>query len=579
MKMPTVITPRRVSLLIGFMVARLVMVSAQAADPVIMLPPLMVEERDNALQWRYVAIPGLEVLSVCSDSTTEAYIARQTRLAEMLRVLLPDRFQVHLTVPEAHVLFNEETGRARSPEIIAEMVHKAGATVTSDGVVRGEGGLPSMGRMGRYDGLQRPQIQFLPNMRLADLDVVRVFAIMSDAAGNRADFTYSSDRVAFQLARRTPALPDWFMVGMMGLYQRARIGEYDIDFKPLVWLSDEESTALARDPKRPRTLVPLQELFTYRPVASGGTPREGDRIWRAQAELFVRWAIVDATRRAQLWQWLDHLDKGAPTEDAFQACFNTGFADARDRLSDYLPTAVKRAAQLPAPKKEPTPNVKLRPATDGEIARIRGDWERLEISLVRQRYPALTQKYFEQARRTLHRAYDRGDRDPRLIAEMGLAELDGGSAAEARELLEAAVRVGVVRPRVFLELARLRYTEIEAGNAERPFTSEEAGRVLVLLRLAHIDAPPLPDVYVLANKVWLRTRQPLDADDLKLVSEGAHYFPGVPAIVLSAIQLHVASGATAPAIAFAARGEERIRDPAVKERLVQVRSELAGAAK
>lgn len=111
------------------------------------------------------------------------------------------------------------------------------------------------------------------------------------------------------------------------------------------------------------------------------------------------------------------------------------------------------------------PPLALRLATDGEIARIKGDWERLEINYVRQRYPDLATKYIEQARRTLLRAYDRNDRDPRLLAVLGLCEVDAGNDAGARDYLETAARLEIVRPRVWLELARLRLADYLAAPA------------------------------------------------------------------------------------------------------------------
>ena len=41
----------------------------------------------------------------------------------------------------------------------------------------------------------------------------------------------------------------------------------------------------------------------------------------------------------------------------------------------------------------------------------------------------LTPKYLEQARRTLKRGYDRDERDPRLLAVLGLCEIDAGNDA------------------------------------------------------------------------------------------------------------------------------------------------------
>src|SRR3954462_15300826 len=103
---------KRAAICIAWAIAQPVAQGAQtlaADDPVIRLPPLMVEEVDRALTWRYGARPGFEVLSVCDDATTVEFEDRQMRLAELMTLILPQRFQAQLAVPEAIVLFNEET--------------------------------------------------------------------------------------------------------------------------------------------------------------------------------------------------------------------------------------------------------------------------------------------------------------------------------------------------------------------------------------------------------------------------------------------------------------------------------------
>src|SRR5690606_17013148 len=111
-------------------------------------------------------------------------------------------------------------------------------------------------------------------------------------------------------------------------------------------------------------------------------------------------------------------------------------------------------------------------------ARIRGDWERQQISFVRQRFPEMVEAYVEQARRTLRRAYDRGERDPQLMAVLGLTEKDAGNPALARGFLEAAVREKAVRPRANFELALMRFKELAEFAAERKLDPNEVQSVL-----------------------------------------------------------------------------------------------------
>src|SRR5207237_10763011 len=130
------------------------------------------------------------------------------------------------------------------------------------------------------------------------------------------------------------------------------------------------------------------------------------------------------------------------------------------------------------------PDFTLRPAGDVEVARIKGDWERLEIGYVKAQFPVLEPKYVEQARRTLRRGHDGGSRDPRLLAVMGLCEVDAGNDIAAREFLEdAAARGQSLRPRAWFELARLRFAALEArrDGAGAGLTPAQASGVLTPL--------------------------------------------------------------------------------------------------
>ena len=542
---------------------------------VVTLPPLMVEGKNAPVRWRYLELPGLEVLSVCDDYTTEEFVQRRLRLNELLHVLVPERFCARSSVPVAHILFNEATGRAQSQEIIREMVSKEGASLASDGTVTlpySEQTAPTFGRLPAMRA--SPRISFLPNLRVSDMDATTVFAIISET--NHPKFTFTPDEVEFFLKRRTPALPDWLIEGVLGLYRQAELHDDEVVVRPATWPSDMESAALQRDPKRPSILLPMQELLTRVRPGDGQELGETDRVWQLQCALLVRWALADKSgaRKEAFWQFVERLETEPLSEALFQKHFGLGFPEARDRLGEYLSTALNQDLTLDAPSTVPLPRLKFRAATALEVARIRGDWERMEIAYVRQQYPALAGKYVEQARRTLHRVYDRGERDPQLLAILGLTEVDAGNPDGAREFLEAAVRGRVVRPRVYFELAQLRYKALPAAS-DTKLTDEQAAGVLGPLLATRRDDPPLPGIYALLAEVWKRSATPPTPENLKILNEGARLFPGMSAYVLCAIYLNVANGQVTPAAALADLGLRHARDPAMRERLERVREKLA----
>lgn len=561
---------------------------ARAADPaapaggdVVTLPPLIVEWKNAPLRWRYLELPGFELLTVCGDETAADFARRNRRLGELLHALVPGQFLFRSAVPEIHVLFNEETGRARSQEVIAEMVKAQGAKVESDGKVRLhqpdaplELELPGILRGMPLRPRQPRQIFFLPNLRLGDPDSLAVFSIAPDNTSSLT-FGYAEDRVRFLLEARTPALPEWYVAGVLGLFRRAEFGQNEVVLQPLIWRSAAESRALAYDRQRPRVLLPVADLLAGRRPAPGTTLTETDEIWAAQCALFVRWALAEekGSRREALEKFVARLDCEAPTEALFQECFGLDFSDVRDRLSDYLPEAVDHRAKLPVPASPRAPKIVPRPATAAEIARIRGNWERREIAYVRAQHPYLVDNYIAQARATLHRAYDTGERDPGLLAEMALTELEAGDPEAARRLLEAAGVDGLVRPLALFELARLRYEAVPADQAV--LTSEQAAAVQRPLRAALKLEPPLRGAYVLLAALATRSATAPDAAELALLAQGARLFPQESNYVLRAIYFNHTGGRTEVARELAELGGRWADDAATRQRFERVQKDLA----
>ena len=159
----------------------------------------------------------------------------------------------------------------------------------------------------------------------------------------------------------------------------------------------------------------------------------------------VRWALQDPARQWAFWRFATRVTLEPFSEKLWQECFGASSADVRDDLSDYLPTAISKPVFISSEKLPKLPAFELRAATPGEIARVKGEWERAEIGYVRQRHPEFVERYVEQARRTLVRAYDSGEREPRLLATLGLCQVDANDDVGALSALEAAAGARVVR--------------------------------------------------------------------------------------------------------------------------------------
>ncbi|MDO8543567.1 MAG: hypothetical protein Q7S40_24260 [Opitutaceae bacterium] len=518
--------------------------AAGAGEPTtVTLPPFLVEETAQPLPWRYAEVAGLEVLSCCPDRLTRALIANHHRLHALLGELLSPALQLKMSGPRTLLFVDSARQPPTSQEVVAHMALSAvdqqaldNATVPLDDGKLRRRPLP-------------PRYTFLPNLRLWDRDAQALFAVVQESEFNANRVALTPEYVAHILRNRLPALPPWFISGVLTLFARATFAEDTLTLERLDWISETGSAALRAGPEGNRALLPLADFFAGELPPDDPALGEGLSLWQAQAALFIRWGLAGrgAPRRAALWKFAERAAVEPVSEALFQECFGLDFATARQQLTAYLPEAMREKLALRPAQRPRLPDYALRPASDVEIARIKGDWERLEIGFVKAQFPALTQKYLEQARRTLRRAYDHGSRDPRLLAAIGLCEVDAGNDVAARGFLEdAAARTKTLRPRACFELARLRFAAEggQGASAGLRLTPEQASAVLTPLAAAREQEPPLPEVYMLIAEVWAACAEPPIREQLAVLEQGVRIFPRHTELVYRTAELNVRHGFT-----------------------------------
>lgn len=478
-------------------------------EALVELPPLLVEGERRMPPWLYANVDGVEYLSRCSTGTTRGYIERRVSQLQVLRWLIPPEFLQQTDVPSVTVLYSQSLQAQTQDEMVKALMD----------LRRRRGG----------SLLRNSRVGSVPNLLLEDYDFSAVFAYIDERSFRPEGLTVAIDFVDFLLERRTPALPAWLRAGVTGLYARMKF-DRRVTIDPLIWLSTAESNALAGNPHWPRTLVFAQDFFspeTWRDEPVGSVK---GRTLRAQSMLFVRWALEPKHgMRDAFWRFAAAAVDRPVTDEMFEEYFGFGFSDWRDLLSDYLPIAVRDPVELTLPRLPAVRRVPLREATPAEVSRLKGEWERLSIGFVRRRVPEFTDRYIEQARETLGKALHGGDRSALLHATLGLCELDAGDHAAARTQLELAAAGGVVRPRVYWELARLRSDEIATRNRATSeadtWTEAEVGAVVELLHRAFEQKPAQPEAYRLFAQTWIRGRtEPTPLDWMRL-EEATALFP------------------------------------------------------
>jgi hypothetical protein len=521
-----------------------------ADDQPVALPPFLVEELAKGPPWRYGTRDGYEVLSRCNDATTRRVLETHQQLHVLLAEMLPPNLQYKTSVPRTLILYDEELQPAASKEVIARMLRP-----TVDVAVENEPGFGGLRGM-RGPAAARPSVSFLPNLRLWDRDALALFMIVRRDDFDTDRLSLTPDYISFILQNRLPALPGWFVAGLLTLYRQTTFARGELVVAELEW-HGAPVVPVAKDQPPPPPALLLTDLFGGRPTSRPADPptMEPLKAWQSQAALFVRWGTdpADLTRRAAFWSFVERCAVEGASEKLFIQCFGFDYAAAQKHLTAYLPVATRRPLHLRPRQAVKFPLLALRNASDGEIAGIKGDWERLEVPYVRMLSPDLAPKYLEQARRTLKRAYDRDVRDPRLLAVMGLCECDAANPVGAREYLEAAVQLGPVRPRANYELARLRLAEFRAAPAAANgrLATGQMAEVLQPLFRARADPPPLPEVYELIAEVWLQGAATPTRGHLAVLDEGVKLFPRRTALVLAAAELNLRHGYKAEAHALA----------------------------
>ncbi len=458
--------------------------AASEAEDTVRLEPVFVEAA-SLNPWMYFRVPGFEVISHCPDDFNRTYARALDRANAAKLAVLPEDFWGKLATPMKIILYNREPGQG-------DGFNRAKPIDLS--WLAGDEGSPQ----GPYS-----IVKSYPTV-VGDGDTFincgNYWSLLSDTK----DFYLDPDSEIL-LRSRTPQLPVWFVAGLVGpgglLTGRViepSIGGGDTVVIPaVVWGSKAATEAILKDPKAPRTVPGLKGFF-------GEGAAAADPVgWNAEAGLLVRWGLfgreADGSDHREGFLGLVRASCSGPlTEELFRSFLSRDFAQADAELRAYVTAAVSGPVRLPLPA-DPSGAAEIREATPTEVARIVGDWGRLEGKSVGIQNVAYQRECLEQADRLFERIYARQTSDPDFLAAFGLYALQVGDMKRARETLEDATGAGVVRPRAYVELARIRLRDA------LPFAEQGIGdlgekdyqEILRLLRAAERQMPDLLAIYQL----------------------------------------------------------------------------------
>ncbi|MEI6051392.1 MAG: hypothetical protein WCQ44_01705 [Opitutaceae bacterium] len=508
-------------------------------DPVVALPAYTVTDTRDLPPpeaWRHAEIPGFEILSNASDRETKRLIHDFQLFNQAIGVVWPSLV-------------------GRSPTPVSIILCGRGEKFKAF--------IPKTADAGPAQGMAS---LFLRNNERSAI-VVDLQTRELGLAGLDTDFNASGvenngsievdaykqlyrEYVHSLLARTTPRLAAWLEEGLAQLLMGMKVSPTLIEFAKL----DDPNTvsiqqanaaqlnALAAadgDTAAPLTaaaedrdfnaalqrthLMSFPEMFAVKHEDPTARNSIGSK-WAKQSTAFVHMCLYQTGQRFQkgFVTFIQRSAKEPVTEPMFKECFGIGYKDMLLELRGYLDFTNYKSLGWSSKKGEglgeAAPLV-LRDATEAEVGRIKGE-------------AMLLADLKEPARIALITPYTRGERDPRLLAALGLYERSVDHADRARKFLEAAAAGKVVRPLAHLELARLRFQAVQTvAGPEASFTTAQTADISAPLLLARLQPPSMPEVYELLGDVYARSVDDPKPEIMAMLFEGVNLFPRRLALV------------------------------------------------
>ena len=558
--------------------------AAAAAGPVVELPKFVVtdsRELPPPESWRYATMPGFEILSNASDKATQRLQRDFDMFRQALSVVwpLPDRSGP----PTALII----CGRGNKFDAFAP-----------------EGGGVEMARASMF--LKKGErTAIVIDFQATTLNVLNVDDSNDAATGTDSslmsvehDKQLYREYVRYLLSRSEPRLPAWLEEGLAQIIMKMRFERRYIEYARLedpnavsaqaamvaelnaaAAAEGEDSLQLAGAPAEDRDfaaalqrrrLIDMDVFFGIKHDAPEALNPLGNNRWAKQAYAFVHMCLYGYHGKYQkaFAQFLQRLAREPVSEAMFKECFKMSYKQMLLEIRSYCDMTVYETKIFQSKKGGPDILVPPEPlafrdATQSEIGRIKG-----ETLLLAGRDKA--------ARAELIAPYMRGERDPALLASLGLYENTYGEAPRARKFLEAAVADKTPRAEAYLELARLRFADAAAkpAGAEGKFSPAQTAAIVSLLETGRRLPPHQPALYELLGETWMRSAATANRDQAISLIDGARIFPGRLKLAYQAALVCASAGLLEPAHSLVDHGLKYAPDAAARARFEALKKAL-----
>lgn len=511
--------------------------------------------------WYYARVEGIEVISSATEGRTKWLAEELQRLTFALDQVAPG-LRPRKSGPLAIIICRREDEFSRLRPKIASDEDRIADTV---------------GFRNAHKALllinQRPTLPW-PEIDAGPDDI-----------NARLLYRESSQRLQYDLLYylfldfQQPELPVWLREGLARIYSNIRITDESMSVGRLGGggaITGTPDSRYFNAALVENQLLPMQTLFDSRPSGRPSTDASLKIIsrsepaaatWATQCEAFVHWGLYGDLGRheKQFQRFVSRLRREPLSEALFQECFQLSFKDALFALRAHIDNTRSKYDGVRSGKGQKIqfpPHPQVRDATPAEVARLKACAHALAGRP-------------EEARTILVRAYKKGEREPDLLADLGLSDLDLGEKDRARQFLEVAAARRSRVPRAYVELARLRFAEVLArrSHAEEKLLPHQVRSVIDPLGIA-LTLQPQAAAYALAAEVWSLSDTLPNAEQFEGLKVGVKLDPRNHDLLYRVASLATEAGFVADARTLIELGEKTARDDIQRSRFVALAARL-----
>jgi hypothetical protein len=470
--------------------------------------------------WRYVEIPGYQILSRCDDGETEQWLKVLIRGQQLEDLLFPEGVLPTLSSPTTVILYDAMPKQQAFSSAIPV--------------------LPEASFQQAMFGNQQ-QVQQTNGSTVSDLDTVvdcfEMPAILKFEPAYKYLPSTRDPSLRFRLEKHLPSFPPWLIQGLFGaqgLYKFRAVAPPRDNHAPHLelsyarWVTDDETYFVKHNHTTHFPLLSPRIFFgqTY--------PEEtnNQNVWTSQASLFVRWGIYgqmegqNEVQASRFWKFVNESLDGPVTEKRFEEIFGFDYDHLNYLLEIFLPVAVRGVLVLPI-KIDWDPDIPdIRNASEGEIGALLGNWERLKAQDFESSNPTLSAFLKNEARKTLYKAYSAGYQNPALFEGLGLYESLYGEQSQALTYLEKAVNNNSSRPSVYLQLANiyLKQALLHPEGSSSSISETQMLKIRTAIDRARSLSPAMPQTYEIYAKALKACKKSYSDQDVRIINEGRRLF-------------------------------------------------------